>query len=77
MKLCEFCEEPILSGEAPPGFKCHRECLLRQVIGSVAHQQGRCSCYGFTEEPTGLTARQDARAAVALWERTHGIAMSS
>lgn len=42
----------------------HRECLLRGVIGSVGHQEGKCSCYGGTEEdPPGMTKREAATAA--------------
>lgn len=48
----------------------HRECSLRQVVGSVGHQFGRCSCHGGKEEdPEGLTKRDAARAAVRLYEQ--------
>lgn len=45
----------------------HWECAARAVLGSVGHQQGRCGCYGGTEEdPPGMTRREAARAALAL-----------
>ena len=80
--LCDWCGEPIAADDfgvtlpllqpaaAPADAKrttvFHRECDLRQVVGSVGHQRGRCSCYGGTEEdPPALTRRQAAQAAVA------------
>lgn len=38
----------------------HLECHLRSVVGSVAHLEHRCSCYGGTEE--GGFSRAEARA---------------
>jgi hypothetical protein len=47
----------------------HRECFLRAIVGSVGHQTGQCSCFGGTEEdPPGLTRRQKAQAALALFD---------
>lgn len=48
--LCAHCGEDILEGEPRMPFNAgavlmHRKCGLRGVIGSVAHLQGRCSCY--------------------------------
>jgi hypothetical protein len=73
---CPHCGEPILpwddrlatdAGTRP----WHRECLIRHLVGSVGHQLGRCSCFGGTEEdPPGRTAREAARAAGALFDRT-------
>ena len=49
----------------------HQECLLREVIGSVGHLQKLCSCYGGEmEDPPGMTKREAAKAAVALWQET-------
>jgi len=62
---CPFCGEPVLPEESV--------CLLRQVVGSVAHQQGRCSCYGGDEgDDPALTRREAAAAAVAYFEREKG-----
>jgi hypothetical protein len=42
----------------------HLECFLRTVLGSAAHQEGRCSCFGGTgEDPPGMSKRESARAA--------------
>lgn len=47
----------------------HRACFMRGIIGSVAHQEKRCSCFGGTgEDDPNLTMRQAAEAAVKLWE---------
>jgi hypothetical protein len=46
----------------------HYECLMRGVIGSVGHLRRACSCYGGTDEdPPGMTYRQAAIAATALY----------
>lgn len=50
----------------------HRNCHLRTVVGSVAHQQRRCSCYVpgvVDEDPPGMTPREAADAAVAYYEK--------
>lgn len=72
---CLHCREPIAVGDC--GFvqpyvsrslAFHRECMLRNLLGSVGHQRKRCSCYGGTEEdPPGMTKRQAALAAVLLF----------
>lgn len=76
---CSYCDDPIeprdrgyyYSGDAPPPV--HYECFIRQIIGSVGHQQKRCSCFGgHTEDPIGVSRHEAARLAVALWEATHG-----
>jgi hypothetical protein len=42
----------------------HRECFIRSIVGSVAHQDGVCSCNGGTgEDEEGVTVREAARAA--------------
>jgi len=68
---CIWCDEVIPPTEArhtyANGPAAHRACALRQVIGSVAHLERRCSCYvpGATEgDPDGLTRREAAEAAV-------------
>jgi hypothetical protein len=68
---CRHCDEPIVAGDdgwvLPPGKQpFHRACFLRGIIGSVAHQQGRCSCFvsGSTRgDDPALTLRQAAEAA--------------
>ena len=77
---CGFCEEPIEMGdrgvtipylgepettELPFHFECH----IRSIVGSVAHQMGRCRCFGGTEsDPPDVTRREAARAAYRLWK---------
>lgn len=67
---CSWCGEPLLRQERAR-FNCmHEECGARGVFGSVAHLEKRCCCYvpGSTEEdPPGMTRREAARAAYALW----------
>ncbi len=78
-EACGWCKEPIgLMDDGwlipylgkpgdPPMLPYHRACQLRSILGSVAHQQKRCSCYvkGSTveDDPT-LTPRQAAQAAL-------------
>lgn len=67
---CEYCGEPIIPGDALSnatlnGKPVHHECGARPVLGSLAHVEGRCSCYveGADElDPPGLTRRQAAKA---------------
>jgi len=82
-QLCGFCQEPIQAGDRGctiPDFfggenPFHFECHMRLVIGSLAHQQGRCSCYGGeAHDPPGMTLRQAARAAFEYWLTTNGSA---
>lgn len=82
--FCAHCDEWIVAGDdgwslphyggpyEPKELAYHRACFMRSTIGSVAHQQRRCSCFvpGSTEEddPT-LTRRQAAEAALAYFDR--------
>lgn len=72
---CLWCDEPIEAGERgyfysgtePPAI--HYACFVRQIIGSVAHQQRRCTCFGGHEEdPPGISKRQAARLALLMWD---------
>ena len=64
---CPYCDEEI--GEGDPVMDgatqtFHRECLIRAVAGSAAHQLGECSCFGGTrQDPPGMTLRQAAKLA--------------
>ena len=72
MSICAYCDEPIRPGEdfetwaadqhaRFPETYVHKECAIRAVIGSAAHQLRECSCYGGTrEDPPGMTTRQAA-----------------
>lgn len=79
---CPFCGEPVLPAEVAAGATrvvnggraAHVECLARSVIGSLGHQQGRCPCFGGSEDdPPGLSRREAARAAYDYyWARRGG-----
>lgn len=65
-RLCLHCSEPIMPWEMLPVAqgKFHRECLIRSISGSLAHQQQKCLCFGGTgEDDPNLSIRENARAA--------------
>jgi hypothetical protein len=79
---CLWCEEPVTPGERAEetvvirgdGSSAtrwrHWECAARAALGSVAHQERRCSCFGGSgEDDPALTRRQ---AALAALERARG-----
>lgn len=73
---CRLCDEEVVEGDLGTinmaDQVIHHECGLRAVIGSVGHLQGRCSCFGGTEEdPPGMSYRQAAIAATELFDQTH------
>lgn len=64
-RSCEWCDEALAPEEIEEG--CHRECHVRQIVGSIGHQLGFCSCAGGTfEDPPELSKRDAARAAAKL-----------
>jgi len=77
MNPCEHCGEEVLASQRSSSFInqwVHHECGFRMIIGSVAHVEGRCSCYmpGSCEtDPPGLTPRQAAQAALDAWHKRH------
>jgi len=50
----------------------HKECSMRNVVGPLAHLEGRCRCQGGSIETPGMTSRQEALA-VWAWVQQHGI----
>lgn len=78
---CSWCDEQIMEGDdglliphigaEVSEMPRHQECFLREVIGSLAHQQKRCSCFGgFDEEDSPLVSkRQAAKDAVAYFQQ--------
>ena len=71
----EFDEEAGDSGQALPFspergvariVHVHKECMLREVTGPLAHYEGRCRCYGGSGETPGMTVRQEA---LEVWRR--------
>lgn len=74
--VCIHCDEEITEDEFayPNGGYAHRNCHMRQCIGSVAHVEKRCGCYveGSVEgDPPGMSRREAANAAVAAWKKIH------
>lgn len=70
---CEWCDELVTEDEganlihSPTGMKqIHAECMIRSVMGSVGHIQGRCCCFvpgSVEDDPPGMTIREAAKAA--------------
>lgn len=49
----------------------HRECFIRNIFGSIAHQEKRCSCFGGEDsDPDGISQREAAKL-VELWLMKH------
>jgi hypothetical protein len=72
---CMWCHEPILAGEDGVSHglgRCeHIECFICSVVGSVAHQERYCDCYG-GQTPCvefGLPRRQLAKTAFERWQK--------
>ncbi len=82
-EVCFHCEEAIESGDSGvrqnlygiDGVRViheHRDCFLRSILGSAGHQLGLCSCQGGDyDDPPGMTKRQAATTAVALFYHLH------
>lgn len=85
-RFCPWCEEGVLPEEEDfrgPRMHIdangrgslrlwHRECAARSVLGSVAHLERRCSCFGGDQtdgDPPGYTRRQAAKAALELAQK--------
>jgi hypothetical protein len=78
---CGWCLEPI--GEKDEGLLVdpgdaedaapvpwHRDCYMRQVMGSLGHMMQECSCFGGNRgDPAGVSKREAATIAVQFWER--------
>lgn len=81
--LCDHCHERVLGNGGTPGYVAadrgelfHRNCFLRTIFGSVAHQLKTCSCYvpGSTEgDAPELTRREAADAAARMFQHLHGV----
>lgn len=75
-RTCSWCTEPICAGDngvimpfvgtASSGAHyatsapIHKECWVRQVVGSVAHLDGLCSCFGAVEQQSPMSMRAEA-----------------
>lgn len=80
-EACLWCNEEILENDrgiflsSEDGDKPnHVECFLRQIVGSVAHQKGLCSCCGAKEEKfSDMTPRQEAILACVHYEKAKNV----
>lgn len=82
---CLHCDEPVAEGDQGTLLPVvsadesgapvcsvrpqHRECQLLAALGSRAHRQRQCSCYGHVEPPEALSLRDQARLLLAELER--------
>jgi hypothetical protein len=59
MRVGEYTPDP-----RPNYAPMHLACFMRDVVGSVGHQNKTCSCFGGNEEdPVGMTKKEAAEAA--------------
>jgi hypothetical protein len=77
---CWWCHEEIIEGDQGqmmPSMNAagetvigaqHRECGLRSVMGGLAHQQRRCTCFGGTVDDMDLGKMTLREEAIAVWE---------
>lgn len=76
-ELCAWCGEPVAKGDQGVELPhhdgstwsyrpWHEECLMRSLIGSMAHIEGRCSCFGGTDEPA-VNKREEAKKVYTRW----------
>jgi hypothetical protein len=78
LSICAYCGDPIRPGEDFERWaaeqRVHKECAIRAIIGSAAHQLHECSCYGGTrEDPPGMTTRQAAVLAFETFVALQGV----
>ena len=79
-EACLLCDEPIEDGDRGQAFPCltaadvpptvrhtHAECALRNVVGSVEHLDGKCTC----RDPD-RHARSYRSEALEVWARFAG-----
>lgn len=76
MAICEgdqgIITPAILAGGQPGTVPWHKECLLRQTVGSPFHQLGKCSCHGGENFDPQSPAERRAEA-LAAWDLWHQI----
>jgi hypothetical protein len=52
----------------PHSVALHEECFMRNIVGSVGHQTGRCSCFGGDfDDPPGMSKRDAAKIAYTIF----------
>lgn len=61
---CFLCEETIVEGDDgeqwSSGEYVHKECAVRNIVGSVFHLSGQCQYVGHCNEASTQTYRQEA-----------------
>jgi hypothetical protein len=68
---CEHCGERILPHEMDPTARIttiHRECAIRVVAGSAAHQGGECDRGISCADSAELTRREAAKLAAQVFD---------
>ena len=71
--LADLRELPMLGGPTSSAYY-HNDCLIRSLVGSVAHQEGRCSCHGGVDEDDPALTRRQAATAAAEYFRQYSAA---
>lgn len=63
---CFYCGEPIAADDDALRLATtsHTECVLRSVLGDVAHLEGRCLCAGGRDHDEEGTFREQAQRAL-------------
>jgi hypothetical protein len=84
MADCPFCGEPVLESDKSETMmfvekdgtssrkQIHYECQARSIVGSVAHQQKRCSCYGGEGSDDEFPSKRIAALAALAYFRASG-----
>jgi len=73
--ICAWCHEPIHRGENGVDLENssyeHIECFITSIVGSVAHQEHRGTCYdSFVDDcqQDEISRRETAKAAFLSWQ---------
>jgi hypothetical protein len=75
-EICPECETEFEAGDSGQAMPygdvvrhVHKECMLRIMVGPLAHHERRCHCFGGEGNDTpGMTRRQEA---IAVWNWFH------
>lgn len=74
---CDLCQEVLVEGEnilIMPNIGGHTECIIRSIMGDVAHLEGRCTCNGPGSPEPGEDAQtyRESSLAAVQWLVDHG-----
>jgi hypothetical protein len=67
---------PVVTASGAEMHYEHRECALREQVGSLAHLEGRCACRGGSAGDEGRSRRGEALL-VWDWVQEHGVPESA